>query len=69
MLSGFKGCYYRTDYNALEYAQGGVQVFVGGDMLDIATAANDPVFYLHHAFVDFLWEQWRQQRQAGNPLV
>uniref|UniRef100_A0A0M3IJ33 ShTK domain protein n=1 Tax=Ascaris lumbricoides TaxID=6252 RepID=A0A0M3IJ33_ASCLU len=60
-----QGCYYRTDYNALEYAQGGVQVFVGGDMLDIATAANDPVFYLHHAFVDFLWEQWRQQRQAA----
>uniref|UniRef100_A0A914S644 ShKT domain-containing protein n=1 Tax=Parascaris equorum TaxID=6256 RepID=A0A914S644_PAREQ len=51
-----QGCYYRTDYNALEYAQGGVQVFVGGDMLDIATAANDPVFYLHHAFVDLLWE-------------
>lgn len=39
-----------------------VHVWVGGHM---ATAAspNDPVFWLHHAFVDKLWADW----QARNP--
>ncbi|ETN73318.1 hypothetical protein NECAME_04316 [Necator americanus] len=25
---------------------------------------NDPMFYLHHAFVDYLWEQFRKQKQT-----
>ena len=33
-------------------------------MFDTATAANDPIFYLHHCFVDFIWEMWRQARQT-----
>ncbi|MCX5380973.1 tyrosinase family protein [Streptomyces sp. NBC_00091] len=39
-----------------------VHVWVGGHM---ATAAspNDPVFWLHHAFIDKLWADW----QARNP--
>jgi tyrosinase len=31
--------------------------FVGGSMLSIESPA-DPVFYLHHNFVDKLWEDW-----------
>lgn len=23
-------------------------------------SSNDPIFYSHHAFVDFIWELWRQ---------
>ncbi|WKX91862.1 hypothetical protein Q1695_010135 [Nippostrongylus brasiliensis] len=59
-----QGCPYRTDYNCLEYTHGNVHIFVGGDMYDTATSANDPLFYLHHCFIDFIWEQWRQQRQT-----
>ncbi|GMS92989.1 hypothetical protein PENTCL1PPCAC_15164, partial [Pristionchus entomophagus] len=58
------GCQWRTDYNALEYTHGNVHIFVGGDMFDTATAANDPIFFFHHAFVDLIWEQFRQQRQG-----
>lgn len=34
---------------------------IGGDMSFTARAPNDPVFYLHHAYVDFVWSI-RQER-------
>lgn len=34
---------------------------IGGDMRSTDTAPNDPVFYLHHGYVDYLY-QIRQQR-------
>ncbi|OLN86639.1 Tyrosinase 4 [Colletotrichum chlorophyti] len=36
---------------------------VSGDFLSLA-AANDPVFYLHHAQIDHLWWRWQQQDRA-----
>ncbi|MEU3724201.1 tyrosinase family protein [Streptomyces sp. NPDC031705] len=39
-----------------------VHVWVGGHMTS-AASPNDPVFWLHHAFVDKLWADW----QARNP--
>ena len=35
-------------------------LFLGGDMADFATVGNDPIFYLHHANLDRLWESWNQ---------
>lgn len=32
-------------------------------MLDIGISPNDPSFYMHHCFIDYLWEQFRQTRQ------
>ncbi|GMR44720.1 hypothetical protein PMAYCL1PPCAC_14915, partial [Pristionchus mayeri] len=58
------GCPVRTDYNCLEYTHGNVHIFVGGDMFDTETSANDPLFFFHHTFVDLIWEMWRQQRQG-----
>jgi tyrosinase len=39
---------------------GGVHVLTGDErnMGDIPTAANDPVFWIHHANVDRLWASW-----------
>ncbi|KAK6747928.1 hypothetical protein RB195_000872 [Necator americanus] len=39
-------------------------VWVGGFMFVIRVSPNDPMFYLHHAFVDYLWEQFRKQKQT-----
>lgn len=33
---------------------------VGGDMGMIPTAAFDPIFWLHHTFVDKIWWQWQK---------
>jgi tyrosinase len=43
-----------------------VHRWVGGNMAD-ATSPNDPVFFLHHAFLDLLWEQWKQQHPTDDP--
>ncbi|MFD5029127.1 tyrosinase family protein [Streptomyces sp. NPDC058220] len=43
-----------------------VHRWVGGHMLG-AASPNDPVFWLHHAFVDLLWDRWqrRHPKAAG----
>jgi tyrosinase len=40
-----------------------VHRWVGGHMVGGA-AVNDPVFWMHHAFVDLLWSRW-QSRHRG----
>jgi hypothetical protein len=37
---------------------GAVHVGVGGDMA-VMTSPNDPVFFLHHAMVDKIWNDWQ----------
>jgi N-acetylneuraminic acid mutarotase len=33
---------------------------LGGDMAEFSTVGGDPLFYLHHANMDRLWESWNQ---------
>ncbi|KAL3100944.1 hypothetical protein niasHS_001404 [Heterodera schachtii] len=58
MILGFsaprQGCQDRSSWNLMEYTHGNVHVFVGGDMTDQSTSANDPIFFIHHSFVDLL---------------
>ncbi|MBD0842926.1 MULTISPECIES: tyrosinase MelC2 [unclassified Streptomyces] len=44
-----------------------VHVWVGGQM-GTGVSPNDPVFWLHHAFVDKLWADW-QRRHPGSPYL
>jgi tyrosinase len=40
---------------------------IGGIMGDPRTAALDPIFWLHHANIDRLWEVWRKTLGNVNP--
>ncbi|KAI9290605.1 Di-copper centre-containing protein, partial [Neoconidiobolus thromboides FSU 785] len=46
---------------------GAVHMNIGGDKGDFSTmySSNDPIFYLHHAFIDLLWFEWQER----NPRV
>ncbi|PIC51125.1 hypothetical protein B9Z55_001766 [Caenorhabditis nigoni] len=59
-----RGCPYQPNFNVPEYTHGNPHIYVGGDMLETSTAANDPIFWMHHSFVDLLWEQYRQTKQT-----
>ncbi|XP_069112842.1 tyrosinase-like protein 1 [Argopecten irradians] len=44
----------------------GPHVWVDGQLSSPVTAAQDPIFFLHHAFIDFIWELFRtRQRRRG----
>ncbi|MBT2487419.1 tyrosinase family protein [Streptomyces sp. ISL-96] len=44
-----------------------VHRWVGGVMLG-ATSPNDPVFWLHHAFMDLLWDRWQRAHPRSGYL-
>lgn len=45
-----------------------VHRWIGGNMAD-ATSPNDPVFFLHHCYIDMLWEKWKNQHPASDPYL
>ncbi|KAK9761323.1 hypothetical protein K7432_013859, partial [Basidiobolus ranarum] len=57
---------YATLHRNIESPPHGVvHVGIGGDQGDMAfaTSTNDPLFWLHHAFIDKIWADW----QRSNP--
>ncbi|VDI13703.1 tyrosinase [Mytilus galloprovincialis] len=50
----------------LENYHNAVHVWVGGSMLGVNTAPSDPVFFLHHCFIDYVWEQFRQRQTVDS---
>uniref|UniRef100_A0A9J2PIU1 ShKT domain-containing protein n=1 Tax=Ascaris lumbricoides TaxID=6252 RepID=A0A9J2PIU1_ASCLU len=58
-----QGCPFPENANALEFVHAFVHLWIGGHMRDPPTSANDPIFYVFHAFIDLIWEMWRQSRQ------
>ncbi|CAC5417267.1 unnamed protein product [Mytilus coruscus] len=45
----------------LEGQHDNVHLYVGGQMGDIKVAPSDPIFFMHHAYVDCIWEQFREK--------
>ncbi|MEE6525668.1 hypothetical protein FKM82_025835, partial [Ascaphus truei] len=35
-----------------------VHIYLGGTMSQVAISSNDPVFVLHHGFIDKIYEAW-----------
>lgn len=42
-----------------------VHALIGGDFPSSSTAANDPLFFLHHANIDWLWWKWQQADRSN----
>lgn len=40
---------------------------VGGYMSNPVFSPNDPLFWLHHSFIDRVWSRWQANRLAGQP--
>jgi len=57
--------------NSLEGTpHGAVHVSIGGLMGSVPTAAQDPIFWLHHCNIDRLWNSWlAQQGGRTDPLA
>ncbi|ORZ36733.1 hypothetical protein BCR44DRAFT_1512182 [Catenaria anguillulae PL171] len=36
---------------------------IGGDLFTLVDAPNDPLFYMHHSFIEYIWTKW----QSANP--
>lgn len=45
-----------------------VHLWVGGNMTPM-TSPDDPVFFLHHCFVDKVWADWQELQAARNPAA
>ncbi|HVT58937.1 MAG TPA: tyrosinase family protein [Thermoanaerobaculia bacterium] len=43
--------------------------WIGGIMNNTRTSPADPIFWLHHAEVDRLWQSWRQKNPNPGPLL
>ncbi|KAH3776226.1 hypothetical protein DPMN_177646 [Dreissena polymorpha] len=52
-----------------ERYHGGPHNWVGGQMMGLTTSSHDPVFFLHHAFVDYIWEKFRYGQLLCKPPV
>ncbi|XP_007248641.3 tyrosinase [Astyanax mexicanus] len=40
-----------------------IHVFMNGSMSSVQGSANDPIFLLHHAFIDSIFERWLRKHQ------
>uniref|UniRef100_A0A914MUH6 Tyrosinase copper-binding domain-containing protein n=1 Tax=Meloidogyne incognita TaxID=6306 RepID=A0A914MUH6_MELIC len=63
--------YFSSDYRCqFRIPHGTTHTFIGGHMSDPSIAANDPIFFNHHCFVDLIWElyRWEQQTYAERPV-
>lgn len=49
---------YESFDSRLNSLHGQVHTWVGGEMANITKSPNDPVFFLHHAFIDRTWHNW-----------
>jgi tyrosinase len=58
---------YQSFHNGINGPHGSLHVSVGGNMGDFHHSPSDPLFWLHHAFVDKCWADWSITHPGINP--
>ncbi|CUA78419.1 tyrosinase [Rhizoctonia solani] len=53
---------YKLDGVAAQGPHNAAHLMMGGDMRNLLWSPNDPLFYLHHAHLDCVWEKWQNRR-------
>jgi tyrosinase len=56
-------------HNTVHMWTGGFGENGGGTMTDIMYSPADPVFWLHHAFIDHEWAKWQQTNPGQMPQL
>jgi tyrosinase len=51
------------------FMHNGGHVWVGGTMMSVPTAPADPIFWMHHANIDRIWDLWQKQNPGLNPTL
>ncbi|KAL4235030.1 hypothetical protein ACF0H5_006668 [Mactra antiquata] len=49
----------------LEFHHNGVHRWIDGQMAMLVSSVYDPIFWLHHAFIDYIWEKFRDNQKRG----
>ncbi len=66
IMTSFASSLNQTDFTTFQTnlnngPHGSVHTTISGNMAVVTAAAQDPVFWLHHANIDRLWEEWRSR--------
>lgn len=58
------GVYRSSTFNPITQTETNI-----GLMSGVPTAGFDPIFWVHHANIDRIWESWTRQREKDNPAA
>jgi len=61
---GFRGClegWYGLDNTTTKHLHNRVHLWVGGTMIPTSISPSDPAFFLHHSYVDNVFDKWLSQ--------
>lgn len=50
----------RIDSGALISAHSLGHAVIGGDLQDVYSSPNDPLFWVHHTLLDYIWAKWQE---------
>lgn len=56
-------------YQSTSYISNGKTNKTSGLMAHVPTAGFDPIFWLHHGNIDYLWEKWDESPNGHRPLL
>ncbi|XP_069114432.1 tyrosinase-like protein 1 [Argopecten irradians] len=54
---------------SIERVHDGPHVWVDGQLSALATASQEPVFFMHHAFIDYIWYLFRNRLRMEYPGI